>query len=63
LRSLIASMATLALNSGLCVWRLLMGRSPGPTESQAQGRWRLHVGAVFVGAARVPWPSLLPVLT
>jgi hypothetical protein len=28
LRSLIASMATLALNSGLCVWRLLMGRSP-----------------------------------
>jgi hypothetical protein len=28
LRSLIASMATLALSSGLCVRRLLMGGSP-----------------------------------
>ena len=29
LRPLIASMATLALNSGLCVRRLLIGGSPG----------------------------------
>jgi hypothetical protein len=36
--------------------------APGPTESQAQGSWRGHAGAGFVGTAPVPWPSLLPVL-
>jgi len=35
---------------------------PGPTESQAQGSWRGHAGAGFVGTALVPWPSPLPML-
>jgi hypothetical protein len=43
-------------------WILKSGATPGPTESQAQGSWRGHAGAGFVGTAPVPWPSLLPVL-
>jgi hypothetical protein len=34
----------------------------GPTESQAQGSWRGHAGAGFVGAAPVRWPTPLPLL-
>jgi hypothetical protein len=35
---------------------------PGPTESPSQGSWRGHVGAGFVGAAPVRWPTPLPLL-
>jgi hypothetical protein len=35
---------------------------PGPTESQAQGSWRGHAGAGFVGVASVRWPTPLPLL-
>jgi hypothetical protein len=38
------------------------GPLEGPTESQAQGSWRGHAGAGFVGAAPVLWPTPLPVL-
>jgi len=31
-----------------------MTPTTGPTESQAQGSWRGHAGAGFVGAAPVP---------
>jgi len=50
----------------LAVWIDLYSRRvvgwAGPTESQAQGSWRGHAGAGFVGAAPVCWPTPLPLL-
>jgi hypothetical protein len=51
---------------GLCAQQKWIGivqqHPPGPTESQAQGSWRGHAGAGFVGAAPVRWPTPLPLL-
>jgi hypothetical protein len=41
---------------------LVLGTTPGPTESLSQVGWCGHAGAGFVGTAPVRWPTPLPVL-